>query len=109
MVQEPVSEQELVLLHGALPCKVQDLALVLVKFHQVSVSLFLQVPRSGSPALGHFDTSSQLGVICKRDESTLGCFFQVSDEDIKEDRSQDRPLRYSTCYQVERDLLITTC
>lgn len=98
VVQEPVSEQELVLLHGALPCKVQDFAVVLAEFHQVSVSLFLQVPLSGSPAWEHFDTSS-FGVICKCDESVLSCLFPVSDEDAKEDRSQDSPLWYSICYQ----------
>lgn len=108
MVQEPVSEQELVLLHGALSCKVQVFALVLAEFHQVAVSLFLQVPLSGNPALEHLDTSS-FGVICKCDESALSCLCQVSDEDIEEDRSQDSPLWYSTCLQVECDLLIATC
>lgn len=76
------------MLHGALLCKVQDFVLVLVEFHQVSVSLFLQVPLSGSPALTHFNTSSQFGVLYERDS----CFFQVSDEDSKEDRSQDSTL-----------------
>lgn len=85
-----MQEQQLLWLHRALPWKVQDFALVL-EFHQVSVSLFLQVPLSGSPAFERFDTSSQFGVVCKCDRSALGCFFQVSDEDMGENRSQDSP------------------
>lgn len=107
-MQEPVAEQELVLLHAARSCKVQVFALVLAELHQVAVSLFLQVPLRGSPALEHFDTSPS-GVTCKCDESAVGCLCQVSDEDIEEDRSQDSPLWYSTCLQVECDLLIATC
>lgn len=110
VLQEPLSERDVLWLHGAPPCKVPDFALVLVEFHQVSVSLFLRVPLSGSPALERLATSSQFGVAWKCDESVLGCFFQVSDEDIKEDRSQDGPLCYSNyCQpQVESDLFITT-
>lgn len=65
VVQEAVSEQEPALLHGTLSLKVQDFALVLVEFHQVS----------GCPALEHFDASSQFGVVCKCDGSVLDCFF----------------------------------
>lgn len=50
--------------------------LVLVEFHQVSVSLVLLVPQTGSPALEHFSTSSQCGVICRHDKSALGCLLK---------------------------------
>lgn len=103
VVQEPVSERELVLLHRAFPCKVPDVALGLTELHQISVSLFLPVPLSDSPAIKHIDTSSQFGLIWKYGKSALGCFFQVSNED----RSQDSPLWYSTCCQPPGRVFIT--
>lgn len=39
---------------------------------------------------------SLLGVICRPDEHVLHCLFQGTDKNIKQDRSQARPLQYST-------------
>ena len=82
--------------------KVRDFALVLAEFHQASVGLFLQVLRSGSPALERFDASS-CGVICEWDKNALGCPFQ----DRSQDSSRGTPLAASL--QVERHLLTATC
>lgn len=86
---------------------------ILVVFHEVPVDAFLQpawVPLDGSPALQHTYCSSQFEVICKLDKSALSYHLQITDKDIKPDRSQCRPLWYPlvTGIHVEYYPLATT-
>lgn len=70
---------------------------ILVVFHEVPVGPFLQpawVPLDGSPALQHIYCSPQLEVICKLDKSALYYHLQVTDNGVKPDRSQCRPMWY---------------
>ena len=57
----------------------------------------VQVPLDGFPSFLRIDCTTQLGVICKLAEGALHATVCVTDEDVEEHRSQDRPLRDTTC------------
>ena len=57
----------------------------------------VQVPLDGLPSLRCIDHTTQLGVICKLAEGSLDAIIYVIDEDVEEHRSQDQPLRDTTC------------
>ena len=58
-----------------------------------------QVPLDGFPSFQHIDCTAQPSVICELAESALNAIICVIDENVEEHRSQDQPLRKTTCYQ----------
>ena len=85
---------------GLLPSLGQHLAFLLAEVPKVLFSLFLQptwVSLKGSSALQHV-AWSLTGVICRLDECALHCLLQGTDKNMKQDRSQARPLLYSISY-----------
>jgi len=67
--------------------QMQDLALGLVKLHEVHISpLFkpVKVPLDGNAFLQQISCTTQLGVICKLAEGALETTVCVTDEDIKQ-------------------------
>ncbi|GAB0208383.1 cAMP-dependent protein kinase inhibitor alpha [Grus japonensis] len=94
----PLSAQPVVVL-GIVPTHVQDLALGLVELHAVLMASPLQpvkVPLDGIPSLQHVDHTTQLGVVSKLAEGALDPTVHVANKDIKQCRSQYRPLRDAT-------------
>jgi len=92
-IPQPVFVLGIVLTH------VQDLALGLVEPHEVHTGPLLelvQVPLDGIPSFWCVSCTIQLGVICKLAEGALDLAVCVIDENVKEHRSQYRPLRDTT-------------
>ncbi|KAK4815356.1 hypothetical protein QYF61_001344 [Mycteria americana] len=88
-----------VLIPGVALTQVKDLALGLVEPHEVHMDPLLelvQVPLNGILSLRRVNRTTQLGVICKLAEGALNPTVSVIDEDIKQYRSQYRPLRDTT-------------
>lgn len=100
---------------GSSPHQVQDLAFVPVEFCKVStVRLnFVRFPtRCADPTGWQFCPWAyrlvpQLGVACKLEKQAVHDLLQVTDKDVKQGRSQDRPLRYSTYYWLPGKARIT--
>ncbi|GAB0196099.1 cAMP-dependent protein kinase inhibitor alpha [Grus japonensis] len=96
----PFSAQPVVVLGIALT-HVQDLALGLVELHEVHMGPLLQpvkVPLDGIPSLQQVNRSTQLEVVGKLAEGALDPTVHVSNRDVKQHRSQYRPLRNTTCH-----------
>ncbi|KAK4821329.1 hypothetical protein QYF61_018234 [Mycteria americana] len=77
-----------VLVLGVAPTQVQDLALGLVKLHEVDMGPLLK-------PVQHVNCTTQLGVICKLAEHALNPTVYVIDEDIKQYWPQYRPFSSS--------------
>ena len=60
----------------------------------------VQVPLDGFPSFQRIDCTAQLGVIRKLAGGALDAIVYVTDKDVKEHWSQDRPLRASTLTQT---------
>ncbi|KAK4816170.1 hypothetical protein QYF61_011552 [Mycteria americana] len=91
-----------VLIPGVALTQVQDPALGLVRSHEVCMGPLLelvQVPLDGIPSLRRVNLTTQLGVICKLAEGALNPTVYVIDEDSKQNCSQYRPLRDTTCHE----------
>ncbi|XP_048790014.1 uncharacterized protein LOC125688256 [Lagopus muta] len=87
---------------GVLPAQMQNLALCRVEPHQVHPSPALQpveVPLNGIPSFHRINRTTQLGVVSKLAEGALNSLIDVINKDVKEHRSQDRPLGDTTCYR----------
>ncbi|KAK4827563.1 hypothetical protein QYF61_019187 [Mycteria americana] len=94
----PFSAQPVFVLGIALT-HVQDLALGFVELHEVHTGPPLKpvrVPLDGIPPLQHVDCTTQLGVVGKLAEGALNATVHVADKDVKQHRSQYRPLRNAT-------------
>ncbi|KAK4819077.1 hypothetical protein QYF61_025310 [Mycteria americana] len=79
----------------------RDLALGLVELHEVQTGPPLKsvkVPPDGIPSLQCVDCTTQLGVISKLAEGALNPTVHVTNKDVKQCRSQYRPLRNATCH-----------
>ncbi|KAK4810558.1 hypothetical protein QYF61_004521 [Mycteria americana] len=84
---------------GIAPTHVQALALGLVELHEVCTGPLLkpvEVPLDGIPSLQCVDHTTRLGVICKLAEGALNPTVHVANKDVKQHRSQYRPLRNAT-------------
>ncbi|KAK4816838.1 hypothetical protein QYF61_023902 [Mycteria americana] len=91
-----------VLILGATPTQVQDLALGLVEPHEVHTGPLLQlvqVPLDDIPSFWCVNCTTQLGVICKLAEGALDLAVNVIDENTDQHWSQYGPLRDTTCHQ----------
>ncbi|GAB0197840.1 hypothetical protein GRJ2_002249400 [Grus japonensis] len=58
----------------------------------------VKVRLDGIPSLQHVDCITQLGVVGKLAEGALDPIVHVADKDVKQCRSQYRPLRNATCH-----------
>uniref|UniRef100_A0A8B9G1F8 RNA helicase n=2 Tax=Amazona collaria TaxID=241587 RepID=A0A8B9G1F8_9PSIT len=82
--------------------KVEDLALGMVKLHQVGISpphKRVKVPLDGIPSLQCINRTTQLGVIGKLAEGALNPTVHVTHKDVEQDRSQHRSLGDTTRYR----------
>jgi len=72
--------------------EVQNPAFGLVEPHTIGLSPSIQsvqIPLQSLPNLEQIDTPTELSVLCKLTEGALNPLIQMTDKDIKQDRTQD--------------------
>lgn len=80
-------------LQGVSPSQVQDFSHVLVEFHEVSVTPFLQpvyVPLNENSDLESADGIPQFSAFCKPDEVVLCVLLQATDKDTQWRKSKGK-------------------
>ena len=72
--------------------EVQEPVFGLVESHTIGLGPLIQsvqIPLQSLPVLEQTDTPAQLGVICKLTEGALSPLIQITDKDVKQDRTQN--------------------